>query len=129
GRHHDLARTIDAPAALNEMARGPAPRQRAEPGGQERKPRRPADLLEAESARFLEIAGQPEHVQPPDRIGEEPANHDGPRLAVGEELEPAGLPLDPTARRRTAATRDDVVALGRGNPRMLLRHPIEHAPP
>src|SRR6266545_2191539 len=131
GRHHRLARPVRAPTARDEVSRGPAAGQGPQAGGDEGEPGRPADLREAEAARFLEVARHPEDVQPPDGIGQEPADDDGPHLAIAEELEPAGMPrLTARAVRRGgfALSFEDGGALLLPQPGMLLREAIDEEP-
>ncbi len=69
--HDELARPAVGPAAADEEAAEPAAEDAAEVGHQIDDRQRPADLLEAQTAGFLEIQRQPDKVEPPDRIGEE----------------------------------------------------------
>ena len=93
------ARSTDHPRRIRCPDAHPRPsRPRPRPGTE---PRGPADLLQAEPARLLEIAGHPEHVEPPDRISDEAVRPPPPTPAgTRQQLRPirAARP----ARARTA---------------------------
>src|SRR6267143_1601318 len=52
---------------------------------------RRAEALELEAVALAQEVGQPEQEHPPDRVDQELAQGEGPRLAPGQQLEPADL--------------------------------------
>src|SRR5262249_31524381 len=77
---------------------------------------------ELKSVSFIQKVRQPEKVNPPDRIGHELTEGEGPRLSVRYKF----LPRNPSVRFDRVAL--DVSQLGGRHMRMLFRPPIKHKP-
>src|SRR5262249_51839427 len=92
--HGGFARPVDRPAALDESPRDPAAAHRTYIGdqidrryiGDERRP--------FHSVILIEKLGQPEEIEPTDRIGQHFSEGEGPELAVAEQRQPGRLLLE-----------------------------------
>src|SRR5207247_687439 len=102
--------------------------KRAQAGGEKGEPRGPSDLLEAESARRLKITWYPEHVEPPDRIGQKARGDNRPRLTVGQQFEPPRCPLRGGANGITVAAARDVLPFLGAHPRVLIGKTVDREP-
>src|ERR1035437_3813131 len=83
-----LAGAIGAPAARHQVAGHPAAEKAARVGCDVGHPGEETDLLEAESVDLIEVERQPRDVEPPHRVAKETREHDGPGLAIAQQLEP-----------------------------------------
>src|SRR6266850_2528626 len=87
--HDGFAGLVHGPSMGNEKARHPTTQETAGICGNIRDPRKEADLFEVEAVDVKEIQRQPGDVEPPDRIGQESRQHNGPYLAVFKKFAPA----------------------------------------
>ena len=118
------ARAFTRPAALDERRREPAAADAAHVGHEVDDHERQADGLQVEAVVAVQEVGDPEEVQPPDGVGHELADREGPGLAVGEQLAP-GDGRDRLRRDRCGCR----PAPPAREPRVLLGRPVEPQPP
>src|ERR1700679_503606 len=71
------------------ITRDEASREIAQIGGHKWYPCEQGDSLQAESSRVTQVLGQPEDVEPPDRIGQPAAEHDTPNVPALYQLKPS----------------------------------------
>ena len=121
--HRGLARSVHAPALLDQGGRQPASPDAAHVGHEVDHDEGQPDGLQVEAVVAVEEIGDPEEVQPPDGVGHELADREGPGLAVGEELAP-GDGRDPLGRVVA-----DVGHLRGGEPGVLLGRTVAPRPP
>ncbi len=86
--HRGLAGAIGAPAPLEKAVGKPAAQDAAEVRHQVDRDQRRSEREQRQSILAVQVLRQPEQQEPPDRIGQELAGHEGPRLAMTQQLRP-----------------------------------------
>jgi len=106
-----------------QVRRQPAAADAADVGHEVDHHERQPHGLEVEPVVALEEVGHPEEIQPPDRVGEELADREGPGLPQGKHRRPG------QRHDRLGRITVDVRQLRGGHARMLLGPPIAEHPP
>ena len=135
-QHRGLARAAGREAAPDQVAGQPAAHDAEHRDDAIDRDQVDPALLDVQAARLLEVVGQPDEEEPPDRIGQELADDERPRLPVAEDREPGELRAGGAtstgceaarSRRRRRIAADVRQLLGR-EPPGLLRRVVEREP-
>ena len=117
-----LARHVEAPAALEHGSGKIATAHAADGGHAKSHCHRPPVGLNVQVERLLQIAGQPENVEPPDGIAEELGDGEYPGFLARQQADIGNL-VEALARIAL-----DVRQLGSGNRTMVLRLGVHQKP-
>ena len=121
--HRGLAGGVNGPASLDETTGDPAAADAADVRNQVDGNERQADILQVDAVLLVQESRNPEEIEPPDRVGHELADGEGPGLSELQEAEPADLAL------LIGRVGLDVGELGLSDGRVLTRGVIGKRPP